>query len=185
MIEVEIKLPVKELEALKNYFIKMGFQEVQQIRERDTYFDNISGSIRTNGEALRVRETIDLTTGLSSAQMNFKGKKIDSFTMTRQELETGVEQGAICREILEAIGFRPVEPEVIKERTMMIQRDVHACLDRVENLGEFLELEILVDEECDKEEALGQITELLRKLGYDMSDTVRTSYLSMLQGRED
>ena len=112
---------------------------------------------------------------------NFKGKKLDTRTMTREELETGVEDGAVCRNILQAIGYIPVAPEVIKKRLMLQKESITVCLDNVHGLGEFLELEILADSEEKKDDALGQIESVLNSLGYQISDTVRTSYLSMLQ----
>ena len=93
MIEVEVKLPVADLDLIRGKLLKTGFQETAFIEERDTYFDNPQGDIRANGEALRVRETKDHLTGKSQAQINFKGKKLDARTMTREELETGVEDG--------------------------------------------------------------------------------------------
>ena len=64
-------------------------------------------------------------------------------------------------------------------------RRITACMDQVENLGNFLELEVVIPEKEDRKEALQQIEEILHKLGYTLKDTVRNSYLSMLQGRED
>ena len=55
MIEAEVKLPVAELAEIKEKLLKTGFKETAIIEERDTYFDNKQGDIRTNGEALRVR----------------------------------------------------------------------------------------------------------------------------------
>ena len=184
MIEAEVKLPVAELTEIKEKLLKTGFKETAIIEERDTYFDNPQGDIRANGEALRVRETKDHLTGESRAQINFKGKKMDTRTMSREELETGVEDGEICRNILQAIGYAPADPEVIKDRTVMQKESITACLDNVHGLGEFLELEILADSEDERENALGQIGNILNSLGYQISDTVRTSYLSMLQNRK-
>ena len=181
MIEVEVKLPVADLDMIKGKLLKMGFKETAVIEERDTYFDNRQGDIRANGEALRVRETKDYLTGESRAQINFKGKKLDTCTMTREELETGVEDGAICRNILQAIGYAPADPEVIKDRTMMQKESITACLDNVRGLGGFLELEILADSEEEKDAALRRIENILNSLGYQISDTVRMSYLSMLR----
>lgn len=48
-------------------------------------------------------------------------------------------------------------------------------------LGEYLELEILVEQEEDRQQALQQIEERLLSLGYSMQDTTRISYLSMLE----
>lgn len=183
MIEVEVKLPAADLNMIKGRLLKTGFKETAFIEERDTYFDNQRGDIRANGEALRVRETKDHLTGKRRAQINFKGKKLDSRTMTREELETGVENGAVCRKILKAIGYMPAEPEVIKDRIMLQKESVTACLDDVHGLGGFLELEILADSEEKKDAALGRIEDILNSLGYQISDTVRMSYLSMLQDR--
>lgn len=184
MIEVEVKLPIADLAGIKRKLLKMGFCETAFMEERDTYFDNRQGDIRANGEALRVRETKDQITGKSGAQINFKGKKLDACTMTREELETGVEDGEVCRNILQAIGYIPADPEVIKDRTMLQKESVTACLDNVRGLGKFLELEILTDSEEKKEAALGRIEKILNGLGYQISDTVRVSYLSMLQNRK-
>ena len=183
MIEVEVKLPVEDLNEIKRNLVKIGFEESSCIEERDTYFDNQQGDIRAKDEALRVRETKDYRTGKIRAQINFKGKRLDAGTMTREELETGVENGEISRKILQAIGYIPVAPEVIKERIMLRRESVTACLDNVRGLGEFLQLEILADSKKQKDAALGQIENILNNLGYQISDTVRTSYLSMLQKR--
>ena len=183
MIEVEVKLPVEDLNEIKRKLVKIGFEESSFIEERDTYFDNQQGDIRANDEALRVRETKDHRTGKIRAQINFKGKRLDAGTMTREELETGVENGEISRKILQAIGYITVAPEVIKERIMLRRESVTACLDNVRGLGEFLELEILADSKKQKDAALGQIENILNNLGYQISDTVRTAYLSMLQKR--
>ena len=59
-----------------------------------------------------------------------------------------------------------------------------ACLDQVENLGDFLELEVLVRNEKLREGCLSQMDEILQKLGLSMDNTVRTSYLSMLMSKE-
>ena len=55
----------------------------------------------------------------------------------------------------------------------------------VQDLGTFLELEMVISEEESREEALQEIDRVLQKLGYKQKDTTRTSYLSMLQRMED
>lgn len=46
MIEVEVKLPVADLDTIKGKLLKMGFRETAFIEECDTYFDNRHGDIR-------------------------------------------------------------------------------------------------------------------------------------------
>ena len=168
MIEVEIKLAVTDSVDVRTKLLQLGFVENRKIEEHDIYFDNEKGYVRENGCALRVRETKDLYSKRVNAQINFKGKKLDSQTMTRQELETSVENADVCRRILEGIGYNPVIPKVVKIRQMLQK-------------GDFLELEILVETEEEREDALGRIEDILKQLGYSIGDTLQTSYLSMLQ----
>ena len=59
-----------------------------------------------------------------------------------------------------------------------------ACVDRVEGLGEFLELEVVAETEEKREIYLEQMKEILNALGYSMEDTVRTSYLGLLMNKK-
>ncbi len=187
MIEVEIKLPLRRQEKteetgrIAEVLCSMGFRKAARFRQRDTYFDNEAGEIRGGGKALRIRETEDLMKGIVTAELNFKGPRMDQVSMTRQELETEVGQAETGRRILAALGFSPVLPEVVKERTEYRREEITAALDRVEGLGDFLELEIMADEETENGKVLQKLEELLGELGYQMGDTVTRSYLSMLQ----
>ena len=114
MIEVELKLPIRDAEAVREDLIKMGFGSDGQIREEDCYFDNERRQIRENGEALRVRKITDLLTERSETVITYKGRKLDRISMSRKELETEVADGEICMQILEALGFGAVPPMVVK-----------------------------------------------------------------------
>ena len=187
MIEVEVKLPLRrqenteETDRITEVLCSMGFRKAARFCQRDTYFDNAAREIRGGGKALRIRETEDLIRGVVTAELNFKGPRMDQVSMTRQELETEVGQAETGRRILAALGFSPVLPEVVKERTEYRREEITAALDRVEGLGDFLELEILADEETENGKVLQKLEELLGELGYQMGDTVTRSYLSMLQ----
>lgn len=180
MIEVEIKLPIKERSSIESKLQKLEFLMGDLVEESDTYFNSKERDIRERGEAFRIRRIENKTTGAVSSVITFKGQKTDAVSMTRKELETGVEDPDICEEIFLSVGLEPVHP-VVKLRKYYHRDRMTACLDQVEGLGDFLELEILVTDEDEKEEALREIEETLGELGYCMADTTRTSYLTMLQ----
>lgn len=180
MIEVEIKLPVCSRQSTEQKLVGLGFEEGHLVKESDIYFTSDARDFKKTDEALRIRRCENLTTGESAAVLTYKGAKIDKISMTRKELETGIEDADVCREILSSIGFRPFFP-VNKCRQYYHYDHITACLDVVDNLGDFLELEVLVEEEKEREEALQQIEEILEKMGRSMAETIRTSYLSMLQ----
>ena len=180
MIEVEIKIPVSDLEREKEGLQRMGFVHEQSLIERDTYFDGGVCGIRKSGQALRVRQIIHCDTGEKISEINFKGKKMDSVSMSRPEYETTVGNGEIAKKIFEAAGFFPVKPVVVKKREMLLCGEMRACLDEVEGLGTFLELEIMAEDESGRAPALKKIERILKELGHGMEETTRVSYLTQL-----
>lgn len=183
MLEVEIKLPIEDEERVHVSLEKQGFKKAKRILEEDTYFDDESGRIRKNDQAFRVRMIRNLETQESEAVITFKGKKLDQVSKTRKELETGVEDAATARQIFEALGFHAVSPIVTKIRQEYVSDKVTACLDQVEGLGTYLELEIVIPEEESRESALAVLEGMLEQMGYSLKDTIRDSYLGLLQGK--
>ncbi len=102
--------------------------------------------------------------------------------MSRMELETEVQDADVMESILTHLEFFPVV-KVIKTRKYLRRDTITACLDQVDGLGDFLELEVVAGKENEREENLNKMEELLAVLEYKMSDTVRTSYLGMLQAK--
>ena len=127
----------------------------------------------------------DLLTDESEVVITYKGKKLDQVSMSRKELETGVADAEVCIQIFESLGFKMIPPKVIKNRQEYRLNHMTACIDQVQDLGDYLELEMLVPENDSKDSALRQIEKMLQKFGYTMEDTTRNSYLSMLQHVEE
>lgn len=183
MIEVEIKLPIADAETVEMKLQKLGFQKENLMRESDIYLNSMDYDLREKDMALRIRNCENLSTGETQAVLTYKGPKLDHISMTRQELETEVADANVCQEILKGIGYTQIYP-VCKLRQYYQKEKITACVDRVERLGDFLELEILTNNENGREKALKQLNEVLEKLGYRMEDTICSSYLSMLQQNE-
>ena len=181
MIEIEVKLRIKDVAVLEKKLLEQGYKSIETLRETDTYFDGGINGIKKSGQALRVRRTVNCVTGKEHSAITFKGEKIDAISMARLELETVVESGEAAERILCALGFYPVQPIVVKIRKILRNGDICACLDDVQGLGTFLELEIMAESEEIRPAALERIEEILNSVGYTMDDTTRVSYLSQLQ----
>lgn len=177
--EIEVKLPLKNLKETLKFLTDQGFQETAQIQEEDTYFNSVYHDVKKRDEALRIRTSTDCRSGISKTQINFKGPKLDKVSMSRMELETEVSDTEVLKNILIHLDFSPVA-SVIKLRKYLKCGRFTACLDQVEGLGDFLELEVIAEQESERKEILSKMEDLLAILGYHMSDTVQTSYLSML-----
>ena len=66
-------------------------------------------------------------------------------------------------------------------REIQLEDVVHQAIAENKYLLRQQQVEILVEREVEKDGALAQIERILNELGYQISDTVQTSYLSMLQ----
>lgn len=86
--------------------------------------------------------------------------------------------------ILIALGFE-LAAGVQKTRCYMEYGNMTAYLDQVDNLGDFLELEMIASQESMREQYLQTMETFLNELGFSIEDTVNTSYLSMLAGEND
>ncbi|MDO5146524.1 MAG: class IV adenylate cyclase [Eubacteriales bacterium] len=180
MIEVEVKLPIHRRRTIEKGLLALGFKPGFLIRESDLYFNGGGHDFMRSDEALRIRESENLSTASSSAFLTYKGPKLDAVSSTRKELETKLENADAGRQILSALGYQSLAP-VEKLRQYYHREDMTACVDQVEHLGSFLELEILVEDESQREHALKKIEALLLDLDCRMEDTTRYSYLFMLQ----
>ena len=180
MIEVEVKARINDINSCISTFLDNGFVKEKYVEEIDTYYNSKLHDFRENDEALRLRESKDLVSGKKEAFITYKGKKLDTVSMARKELESAVEMADVVKQILESIGFEPVIP-VEKTRVSLVKGNITACIDDVKGLGGFLELEIIVKDESLRETALKDIEAVLGIAGLSMKDTVRKSYLSMLE----
>lgn len=183
MIEVEIKIPITDRAMLARKLVKKGFLPTGFIRESDLYFNQKSNDFRKTDEALRIRTSTDVDTCCTKSMITYKGPKLDQISMTRVECETEVKDAKVVKKILESLGFYAIFP-VNKLRHYYSLEDMTACVDQVEGLGDFLELEILVEKDEERRNALEKIKEVLRELGHGIEETTTTSYLSMLEQKD-
>lgn len=178
-IEVELKVKISGKEEIIDKLENINFTKSSLVVETDTYFTSSHHDFISLDEALRIRNVLNKSTNETKSVITYKGAKLDNISMSRKELETEVKNSNIVKEILENIGFKSVPP-LVKERQYLKSNNIIACVDTVKGLGDYLELEIIVENNSEKEKSLEVLENLLLKLGYSMKDTINTSYLSML-----
>lgn len=183
MIEVEVKLPLYRRPATEKKLAELGFAPEDLVRESDMYYNSVSHDFMKTDEALRIRHCDNMTRLTSRSVLTYKGPKMDRVSMTRREVETEIGSREACEAILESLGYTPFFP-VDKLRQYYRKGEVTACVDMVENLGSFLELEILVEEEAGRIEALKKIETILHDLDLSLKESTTLSYLCMLLKKE-
>lgn len=173
MIEVEVKVRADHRQ-LKDALKEMGARPVGVEKQSDTYYNAPHRDFAETDEALRIR----CVNGTSI--LTYKGKKLDAVSKTREEFETAVE-GDEARSILLSLGFKQ-SGHVRKLREIFRYKDFIICLDKVNDLGEFVEVELMAESEphSDIEFHRKRIFEFFQKLGIHESESIRESYLEMI-----
>ncbi|WP_424357444.1 class IV adenylate cyclase [Methanocella sp. MCL-LM] len=171
MIEVEIKAPAGRAELTRK-LNQLGAVFEKKVWQIDSYYNAPHRDFKDTDEALRLREQG------SRIYMTYKGKKLDPLSKTRKEVEVEVGDRDKMEDILISLGFRKTL-DVIKERQIYHYKNAEICLDRVEGLGEFVEVEAMAENQKEIVAKRDEVTAILRELGVT-ADLIRESYLEML-----
>lgn len=189
MLEIELKawLASTAPESLERKISDAGFGLPQTCYERDTYYNAPDRAFKKTDEALRIRERRQF--GKAHTLVTYKGPKRDALSNTRTEFETSVEDADTMRSILNALGYTPVL-EVRKQRRSFAGagafKNITLCLDEVEGLGSFIELECCAADDIgqvERESTRNHLLALLDALGIPRENLTRQSYLEQLMQR--
>ncbi len=187
-LEVEVKLRVEDPEAVKNALEREG-EVVRTVRQEDVYFSHPCRDFAETDEALRLRRVVE--DGQETSLVTYKGPKLGEVGKSRVEVEVEVSDGDSMRRILEELGFNPLDEFTIRKirsvyKLAISGLDIKACLDEVDGLGTFLELEIETDEDVDIDELEKRLLKIARDRLNVEGEVVRKSYLELLmqKGRE-
>jgi adenylate cyclase class 2 len=178
MLEVEVKYAVDDFGPLEAALRKWRVALEPPRRDADHYFNAPDRDFARTDEAFRVRSVG------SSNFVTYKGPKRDRETKTRLEIEVALADGepaaADFRRILTLLGYKPSGIVRKSRRVGHFDRDGFAlqiCLDEVENLGRFAELEVVAPEE-QYEAAKALVLAVAAELG--LTRVERRSYLEMV-----
>jgi adenylate cyclase class 2 len=83
------------------------------------------------------------------------------------------------KNILTSLGFSPMAT-VTKKRKNYRLGDFLISLDEVQNLGNFIEIEISAEDSRKYEEKVESIFKFIEKLGLNRNSTIRKSYLELM-----
>jgi len=142
-LEVEQKYCVGALGPIRERLDSLGARWLPTTDQCDTYFAHPQRDFAVTDEALRLRRSDN------ALALTYKGPRTDRALKTRREVEVALpgEAAAGLTEILLALGFRRVA-EVKKRRAeaeiVWQGQQAHVALDEVEQVGVFVEIEVIV-----------------------------------------
>jgi adenylate cyclase class 2 len=185
MLEIEMKFPVADLAPLERTLAEWGAPADAPTINEDHYFNAPHRDFAVTDEALRVRRIGPLN------HVTYKGPKRKTEAKIRTEIEVALAEGEgpahDFMQILKELSFRPVAVVRKTRRSYHLKRGgfaLEVCLDRVDALGNFVEVEILAPED-DLDRANAVLGQVAGDLGLSRSE--RRSYLELLleqQGRK-
>jgi adenylate cyclase class 2 len=171
MREIEIKLKVGNIDELEKKLTGAGCIFSQPISQHDTvytYDNSISFQEAKEGHiAIRIRHEDD------KFQLNLKQQR--SNQLDNIEYETEVKDANEVHQMLLVLGWKP-ETEVKKIRKKAKMGEYEICLDRVEKLGDYIELEKMADENANPEEVRKELFEILKPFGLSEKDEEINGY---------
>lgn len=172
MREIELKLRVRNLEDLLLKIKKMDCEIGSPIFQNDTIYISDLKNTKSNEESvwLRIRKENE------KIELNYK--KQSAFLEESQEIEFEVNSYEKAKEFLEALGYKKWV-EVNKKRCYSKYLNYNLCIDEVERLGSFIEIEIVV-EENDTKNYIEDLLSVAEELGLNKEDIVKSHYDTMI-----
>jgi adenylate cyclase class 2 len=175
MLEIELKVKVPSLDPVRHQLVGHNARFSGRIHEHDVYYNAPHRDFGVTDEAVRVRYTDD------HAVITYKGAKTGSSGLkAREELNTAVESGEVFEAILDRLGFTRTA-EVNKWRENYQLDNTAVSLDSVDELGTFVEIEVLA--ERDDKAAAAQIQRISKEIGVQ-GEPILASYLELLLSKQ-
>ena len=175
MREIEVKLKTDDLLSLEEKLKQKGCVLSSPINQHDVVYSRGSTSeweqSKEGDIILRIRKQNDI------AEFNFKQQRTSE--LDNIEYETKVDDPEALHQILLMLGWKP-EVEVKKVRRKGKIGQYKICLDEVENLGSFVELEKLTDDNDDPIKVQEELLQVLESFGIPRSNLEVRGYDTMI-----
>jgi adenylate cyclase class 2 len=178
MIEVEMKFSSAGFDQLETRLRQWCAREEHVRNEVDHYFNPPDRDFGVTDEAFRLRRAGPINS------IAYKGPKHDHQTKTRTEIEVALAPGDDAAEsfvqLVKHLGYGIVGVVHKRRRVYSLEREglsIEVCLDEVQGLGRFVELEVIAPAEL-VDKARDLLLRLAPELGLGASE--RRSYLELL-----
>ena len=164
---VEMKARIDSIEALLPIALDLADRPPEAIAQDDTFFTCAVGRLKLRVFADGRGELI------AYARPDTTGPKTSDYAITPV-----VEPDALRATLARALGM---SGRVIKQRTLLLIERTRVHLDRVEGLGDFMELEVVLRDGESADDGIAVAHDLLRALRIDAAQLVSGAYVDLLR----
>lgn len=172
MREIELKFRVNDYDKLMDKLKSLGCEIGELIEQSDSVYVGDLNHVES------VKDSIWLRVRKENDRVELNVKKQSAKIQESKEVEFGVDSYEKANEFLEVLGYKKWVT-VNKRRRYSKYLDYNLCIDEVERLGSFIEVELLVSED-DKKDYLEDIKSVAETLGLDKNDIVNSHYDTMI-----
>ena len=177
MREIEIKVRLQDKEGLLAVLAGKGVALGEPVHQRDQVF-GLPGEAGGDGNTvpwLRVRTETHRQGENETKRTLFTLKRSVTGQLDSIERETEVSDPDVMIAIVKELGFVPFS-DLSKIRQTGKLDDIEVCIDSVEGLGDFMELERLADENADPAAITDDLWRIMAELGISHQDEVTDGY---------
>ena len=180
MREIEIKAKVKNLNELIKTVEKLGGKLSAAKTQHDRVFTRGDQPGAAGSTFLRIRTE----TNNELAKHYFTLKRMVTGHGDKLEFETEIADDEIMLGAFNVLDFRPYV-EVKKTRRSARISKYEICLDSVDNLGDFVEVEFMALDDSDHVKIENELWEFAKKLGIEKPAEPLKGYDVMLKNKEE
>jgi len=174
--EREVKFTIRSSKLAKETALALGASIVGRSHQMDRYLMNPCRKTNLAREALRLRHEG------TDHRLTYKGPRRRSAVTDRPEIECTIGDPLSMEEILTRLGFRKLV-DVRKVRNIYELQNFRICIDVVQDLGSFSEIEYCREGRKLTRKITTRMTRLARELGA-VGPRISRSYPEMLLEKE-
>ncbi len=167
---VEIKTRAADLAAIEQRVAPLAQDSPIIFEQQDVFFHCLHGRLKLRRFAGAGQGEL-----IAYDRPDTEGPKECRYTVHRTNDPDG-----LCDALVRTLGLRGI---VRKRRMLYLIGQTRVHLDRVEGLGEFVELEVVLDERQDVQEGSAIARELMRRIGIRDDQLLRMAYIDMIEQR--
>ena len=165
MQNVEAKFKMLNPAHAREVATRLGFQARGILAQRDTFFQVAHGKLKLREEAA------------GAWLIHYRRRREADLELSEYEIVPVAEPARTRSMLASALG---VLAEVRKERTLLMRGNIRLHLDRVESLGDFGEIEAVLESGETAESNRVAVREILSALDINEHDLIGMSYFEMM-----
>jgi predicted adenylyl cyclase CyaB len=167
---LELKAKVRDWEAVRDAAERLAGGPPERILQVDTFFHSPRGRLKLREFSADCGELI-----------YYERPDTAEAKLSRYQIVLTDRPGQLCRLLADVLGVRGV---VRKERWLYLVGQTRIHLDRVEGLGDFLELEVVLTETQSPEDGRMITDEIKRELHLHDEDLLERAYIDLMSPEE-